>query len=141
MSAFIIEDKVINSVVFTLASYRGYGDFPLMQTIAKEQALDLRKREDCEKLGNAMFALNCSAIDQRYGADQAKEFRDLDYSYRLEPHQSTMQAYKSLGCWLYQCAEGDIRRTGYDVDYRSVYDLAGKLAARAAREATIAKRR
>jgi hypothetical protein len=61
-----------------------------------------------EKLGNAMFELNCNAIDQRYGDNQAKEFRDLKYSFRAVYSGSSYAAYDRLGEWLYQCAEGDV---------------------------------
>jgi hypothetical protein len=61
-----------------------------------------------EKLGNAMFELNCNAVDQRYGDNQAKEFRELDYSYSPAYVGSGYQAYDRLGEWLYQCAEGDV---------------------------------
>jgi hypothetical protein len=101
MSAFVVEDKIINRVV-TFISNTGS-----KQTIKDETGIDIGTFEGCELLGKAMFELNCNAVEQRYGAGEAKEFRDLDYGYRPSV-SNAVQVYKSLRCWLYQCSEGNV---------------------------------
>lgn len=109
MSAFVVEDDVINGVVDFLASICKR-DAQFRDQIMLETGCDPSRDAGRESLGEAMFKLNCHAIEQRYGDGSAADFRPLDYSYR--PHQVTpMQAYKHLGCWSYQCSEGDVPET------------------------------
>ncbi len=108
MSAYIVEDSTINAVVSFLAiNRRGSGDW-LRRQILAETGCDLQTQDGKERLGAAMFALNCNAVEQRYGTGQAKEFRDLNYQFSLNISVNKFSAYKSLKCWLYQCAEGDV---------------------------------
>ena len=58
------------------------------------------------KLGHEMFDLNQLALQQRYGVKR----RTLAYTFHPAPC-STVQAYKSLECWLYQCSEGNVPET------------------------------
>jgi len=108
MSAFVVEDKTINRIVSFLVFDRD-GDWP-RKVIKDETGCDLSTHEGQKALGQAMFDLNCHAVNQRYGEGDAERFRPLDYAYRLE-NASRMQVYKSLGCWLYQCCEGDVPDT------------------------------
>ncbi len=106
MSAYIVEDATINAVVSFLAMDRK-GDW-MRRQIQTETGCDLATTEGKEELGKAMFALNCNAVEQRYGEGQAKDFRDLDYTFSLNINVNKFAAYKSLKCWLYQCSEGDV---------------------------------
>jgi len=108
MSAFVVEDKVINSVISALAMHRVYGAFAFHDTVKRETGCNLQDSKDCAKLADSMFKLNCEAVEQRYGVGQAAEFHPLDFAYRAEMPPTLIQAYKSLGCWLYQCAEGNV---------------------------------
>ncbi len=114
MSAFVVEDKVINDVVNYLASSRRYGSFEYHDSLGAELMIDATNRKELEGLATDMFRLNCNAVEQRYGAGEAAKFRDLDFSF-VAQHAgfivNPIQAYKSLGCWLYQCAEGDVPKT------------------------------
>jgi hypothetical protein len=105
MSAFVVEDKVINRVVTVLAKDKNL-DYA-RKVILDETGLNITNPSEAAKLGEMMFSLNCNAVEQRYGDGEAAKFRSLDYSCRLEP-STTIQAYKSLRCWRYQCSEGDI---------------------------------
>jgi hypothetical protein len=123
MSAFIVEDETINRVIGALKGFDRQS--PIAKRLREELSLDLTTRQSRHELGTAMFALNCNAIEQRYGAGEAKEFRALDYSYR--PTTATLvQAYKSLRCWLYQCSEGDVKETS--LLYQTMSALTGDLA-------------
>lgn len=126
MSAFIVEDQIINRVVSFLSTDRESDH--IRRLIVAETSLDIARIEDhCSTLGNAMFALNVNAIEQRYGAGEAKEFRALDFAYRYELAKR-IQAYKSLQCWLYQCSEGDVPDTS--LLYATMERVAGLLAAK-----------
>jgi hypothetical protein len=76
-----------------------------------------------EQLANAMFELNCNAVDQRYGDNQAQEFRPLDFKFKHEYLGSGYAAYDRLGEWIYQCSEGDVPESSelYKVMHR-LYD-------------------
>lgn len=108
MSSFVVEDEIINSVVNFLSKYRVHGSYLFLEDVNAETGCNLETAEGRTALGNAMFALNCNAVEQRYGAGEAKEFRALDYQYRSTIPPTLIQAYKSLSCWRYQCAEGDV---------------------------------
>jgi len=104
MSAFVVEDKTINEIVSYLSRAR---NIEWIQRVIKAQGYDLETRDGQEKLANQMFLLNVKGVDARYGDNQAQEFRTLDFKCSLTLHFTRMSAYKALGCWLYQCAEGD----------------------------------
>lgn len=108
MSAFIVEDKTINEVIAYLAHGRNITS-EMHVLVSSEAGCDLKTPEGCAALGQAMFELNCAGVDARYDAGESKTFRDdMDYKFRATMPPSIIQAYKSLGCWHYQCSEGDI---------------------------------
>ncbi len=121
MSAFIVEDKVINDAVNYLATARRHGSFEYHGIMAKEFMVDMTSPKEVDQLAAAMFQLNVNAVEQRYGEGEAKSFRDLNFQYipqekiggliSVGEPVTPVQAYKSLQCWLYQCSEGDIPGT------------------------------
>lgn len=118
MSAFVVGDETINRVVSFLATDRE-GDW--LRTYIQEQlGLDLTTGMGRETLANLMFSLNCDAVNQRYGDEQAKEFRPLDFKYRMQISCSRVQCFKALQCWQYQCSEGDI-------DQNSLYQVMARI--------------
>ena len=104
MSAFIVEDKTINRVVSHLEWDRD-GQAWTMHRLEKEGLPIIS-----DELGQAMFALNVEAVEQRYGEGEAKEFRDLNYRYSPQ-NAKIHQVLKSLRCWIYQCSEGSVPET------------------------------
>lgn len=103
MSAFVVEDKTINRVIFHLTTNRDLSWY----------ADKYRLREgngNVEAFGKALFDLNCAAVEARYGKGEAAKFRRLNYKYKTEPCRN-IQALKSLRCLIYQCSEGDIPKT------------------------------
>lgn len=106
MSAFVVSDETINRAIWFLGSAREL-DF-IRRQIQECLGVDISTLQGKEQLGQAMFDLNCRAVDERYGENQAREFRDLDYRYRHAIHTSTIQCFKDLQCWLYQCCEGSV---------------------------------
>ena len=102
MSAFIVEDKTINRVISWLErSPQDFGSH-LLSTVLK--AADIRAYDDewRDKLGATMAEMNADAVNQRYGENQTAAH---EFSWEI---CTDIQALKSLQCWHYQCAEGDI---------------------------------
>jgi hypothetical protein len=108
MSAYVVEDVTINTIVNGLAGLsvtepwitdplKPYGFTPGSQPSEAT-------RQD---LGRALFALNCLGVNERYGQGEAKEFRSLDYTYGAILPPSPVQLYKAIGCLRYQCSEGE----------------------------------
>ena len=112
MSAYIVADKTINSIVNWLDSAleETYGTITIRQKLL-EQGFDATVAGWVERLRYAMFQLNVVAVDVRYGSGEAKRFRPLDYHYKLTHNVPFVQVLKSLQCWLYQCNEGDVPET------------------------------
>src|SRR5918998_1488476 len=110
MSAFLVEDKTINYIVNWLRSEK----FLFLEIPYKLKGLgfDMDKVDWEEKLGLAMFQLNISGVEARYGKGEAVKFRKMDYHYRPTEAAPLVQVLKSLQCWLYQCTEGDVPGTG-----------------------------
>lgn len=102
MSAFVVEDKTINRIAtFLFALDRDNADW------TKRKLKELGITNEAE-LGNAMFKLNCDAVDARYGADEWKTFtggETYQYDYELT---SLIPVIKHLQCWRYQCSEGNV---------------------------------
>ena len=112
MSAYVVEDETINRIIGWLEQDSVSTRWRVATYILKEHGynLDLMQRQngDAKQLAEDMFALNVTAVNQRYGPGEAAKFRPLDFKYisRLAP--TTPRVLKSLQCWLYQCSEGDV---------------------------------
>lgn len=103
MSAYLVEDRTINTIVNWM--YRELQE----NTYFKEEVEKLGYGLDnLEKLAQDMFRLNIKSLNQRYGS--AEGFRDLHFIYRVTLPVSNIQVLKSLQCWLYQCMEGNVVR-------------------------------
>ena len=109
MSAFMVADTTINNVLNWL--WNEYIRLSLIPRKFKELGFDMGKAGWEENLGQAMFQLNISGVEARYGKGEAAKFRNLDYQYRMTRSVSLAQVLKSLQCWLYQCWEGDVPKT------------------------------
>lgn len=110
MSAFIVGDATINRVVSFITQLSVHAG-PRRELA--DYGAELGSDEGLADLARAMFALNVSAVDQRYpdhrtSADAPFRTEDFAYQYKLS---TEIQAFKSLECWLYQCSEGDIPDT------------------------------
>ena len=110
MSAFMVEDKTINSVVTWLKREVQRNHFAL-SFLAREYGVDLESAGWDAKLAQAMFQLNCDGVNARYGKGEAEKFRPLNFTYKPEIPYSLVQVLKSLQCWKYQCSEGEVPET------------------------------
>jgi hypothetical protein len=72
-----------------------------------EAGYDLSTDSPAEKLAQDMFALNVSAVRQRY----EKVGSIPKFTYLQDSLYSLIQTLKSLNCWLYQCCEGDVPKS------------------------------
>jgi hypothetical protein len=58
-------------------------------------------------LAQALFQLNRKAVIQRYGKDDDYSKKGYKFKFNYE-NSSDIQVLKSIGCFLYQCSEGDV---------------------------------
>lgn len=123
MSAFVVEDKTINRIVTFLAMDRDV-DW-MRRDIVRKLGFSIADQAGKEKLGKLMFELNVNAVNQRYGPDEAASFRLLDYKFRTELYGNSIQVFKSLECWLYQCSEGNVPESEL---YQFMEHIAGQIA-------------
>lgn len=112
MSAYMVEDNTINSIVSFLFNSRNNGWY---LHVLKQHGIT-----DPKRLGLRMFALNKWGVESRYGKGQAKEFRALDYTYMHTMPPTKIQAYKSISNWKYQCMEGKVPETRF---YKLMSDI------------------
>lgn len=106
MSAYVVEDECINSIVTWLTNpHHSWERRQVEEALALQGTIGDTFEE---QLGTAMFELNCNAVEQRYGDGQAKEFRPLDYKWVPNHYASGYATYDRLGEYIYQCSEGDV---------------------------------
>jgi len=113
MSAFIVEDETINIPLglfyIEVVGSSGYDEIPRR---LKEAGYNIDQDEtEIARLGQDMFNLNCEAVNQRYGENQAETFRKLNYKYEFLPEVTAAHAYNAINCWIYQCSEGNVPMT------------------------------
>ena len=102
MSSYVVDDTTINSIISAMKYAMKY------KRIYPNPEYDNELRKPAKELGQAMFELNCEAVNQRYGENQAQEFRSLDYEWKEDFHNSQKKVYDNLGEFIYQCSEGDV---------------------------------
>ncbi len=101
MSSFLVSDATINNVLGWLNHRDNRHELTLVLEVAGIEATD---PEWPDKLGASMRQLNIDATNARY-KDKDSQAAGFEHEWT---NVSAVQAYKSLRCWLYQCAEGDI---------------------------------
>ena len=123
MSAFVVSDSTINRVVSWINN-ETVGSNGLTYGRIGRILKGIGHAPDQDNfevnLGLAMFDLNVLAVNQRYGDGEAEKFRPLDYAFKPATPGSVYQALKSLHCWHYQCAEGDVPETEFYKAFESV---------------------
>ena len=131
MSAFIVEDEIINLPLgFFYIEAVGSGTHDEIPRRLKKAGYNINEDEtEIARLAEDMFKLNCDAVNQRYGEGAAEGFRELNFKYRFTAGTSRAQAYKALECWLYQCTEGNAPESPL---YKVITKIADSLAHRIA---------
>jgi hypothetical protein len=129
MSAFIVAKPCIARIVSFLSkcsNSRGM-DSCIVEGIGYNLP-DAMLLLDERKLANDMMAMNYAAYYARYkgerSAPETFAARDFPAMQKLDP----VVVYKSLVCFLYQCAEGDVReqqlyKTLKKVEHRLAYHI------------------
>ena len=123
MSVFMVEDKTINNIVAYLAIDRDFEGFCKYRL--KGTYINLGTPEARKSFANNLFKLNCAGVNERYGEDQAQEFRPLSFQYRSVLPPTIIQTYKALGCLIYQCSEGNVTETDL---YRTLNEISNWMA-------------
>lgn len=120
MSAFIVGVKTINRVITFVAS--SAKEVPVATNRLFESAGALNY--DYVALGRALWALNTKAVNIRYGEKNktAKEYR---YNPQYDVATNPIQGFKSLGCLIYQCTEGEIPNTKL---FKALYNFRSQYA-------------
>ena len=119
MSAYVVDDETINRIVtYFISISTGNGHEWTLRPLEEIGFKIKRNEEEQKRLAEEMFELNCQSVNERYGKDQAQEFRPLDFQYnpglkemafgisQLVYEVTFFQALKSLACFLYQSCEG-----------------------------------
>lgn len=114
MSAFIVDDQVINRILSGIdyAILNNNGHF---EGIPKPYGETLTSTEP-DQLGVMLRALNERAVLQRYPdctpdnmpGPVDENGKTPAYEYTWEPYPPIMQLYKDIACLVYQCTEGDV---------------------------------
>src|SRR5437867_12648535 len=104
MSAFIVAPECINSIVTYIRENSGSFGW-----LRDEFGYDVTQAEDLGRLASELFMLNCTAVDQRYGAGTAARDSShaLGFTFRLN-HRDAVAVHKAACCLEYQCSEGDV---------------------------------
>jgi hypothetical protein len=103
MSAFLVEKKTIDRILSLVASECRRSKWFTKELTEKLNA-DVSEAHWRDRLGQKMWDLNQLSLGYRYG--DKKE--DLRYFFDdVSGYTNQFQMFKSLKCWLYQCAEGE----------------------------------
>ena len=107
MSAFIVNWACINCIVTHLNLHaQRFG------WLASELGYDVSRRADLDRLARALFAMNCRAVDHRYGPGTAsQDMADVPAIGYRHVMRSAPAVYKAACCLQYQCIEGDVPET------------------------------
>lgn len=102
MSAFIVAPGCINSIVTYLnyhATWFGW--------LVTDHGFDVTRTEDLHRLAEALYQMNCAAVDQRYGeGTAAKDEAEAPGFTFHRVVRSSVAVHKAACCLQYQCAEG-----------------------------------
>jgi hypothetical protein len=128
MSAFIVEDKVINDIVgFIHTKAMGDNcDFRWMIRPFVKEGYLISQTDGARQLAEDMYKLNCNAIGQRYSEKAIKEFSPAGFTYRHTFQPNIYQVIKSIRCFIYQCSEGDINEETQPL-YKALHELSMSL--------------
>lgn len=122
MSSFIVDDETINRVVSFISRDDSMAYWK--KEIKTKYGFDLETESGKEQLGLFMFKMNVNATSERYRGDGIEDFRSMIYHYQ-NTISNKFQVLKSLACWLYQCAEGNVADSD---DFKFFESIKGYLA-------------
>ena len=107
MSAFIVDDTTINRILtYLYCTPVGY-ESSYAHDYFKAAGVPLDSEKNLVALGNALAAMNRTAVNQRYSEQEQVAV----FALKLNEKASDVQVLKSLQCFLYQCSEGKVPKT------------------------------
>lgn len=104
MSAYVVEDALISTIVASLAHLNRPGVYISMP--AEFAKLDIGSSSDAAKIGKKLKDMNVRAVCQRYTSDKVTDYEPYKHMSVLPP--SLTQLYLALRTYLYQCSEGTV---------------------------------
>lgn len=137
MSAYLCNKETFDKIANTLAFYAEYernhhygvsqtAQFILnIRVLDKNGAVKLRPKvsEQAAIFARQLYEMNLDAISQRY-----KRGKEDDYGYTFTycmPINNMTVLYKSIGCLMYQCSEGNVPETDL---YKKMREIENALA-------------
>lgn len=127
MSAYVVEPETIWHIVETLTP-RGTNRYD-WEWFCRDlwTEYDLLSDDGSAKLAQEMWQMNIVSVCQRYD-DVATDDYDAVIPVRLVSPTTSVQLYKSLNCYLYQCYEGNVPNLAlYQLLDKVRYHLAGHI--------------
>jgi hypothetical protein len=104
----MVSDKCINRIVTWVKDQERKGKvFWNISSMFREKGFEMLDKNFEQKLAQALFQLNRKAVIQRYGKDDEYSKKGYKFNFNCE-YSSDIQVMKSIGCFLYQCSEGDV---------------------------------
>jgi hypothetical protein len=118
MSAFMVESVTVNSLAKMLMCKNfAYSVFAVPNSEAVRQLFPIGGNSGknvfhtWEELADAMFLMNLKAMFHRYGREALLESTE-EVLFDAEPDfLSTLQFFRSLDCYLYQCSGGNVQNS------------------------------
>lgn len=112
MSAYIVSDATIDAIINHYRHDHRSNDFRGWLALYTDEIAGLDGNEIWSMLGNKLRAMNERAIVSRYGEGSLILMTGGDeyapYVYSNTTPRPLCQVYGALGCYLYQCSEGNV---------------------------------
>lgn len=101
MSAFIVDGRTIDRIVtFILKNTREFAGIAISSNDQVTWSHGIGSQ-----IGQILYRLNTDAVNYRYS--EREESPGPRYKFKPVAALADVQAYKSIGCFLYQCSEGE----------------------------------
>lgn len=125
MSSFIVSDSLLRKIA-TLVT--GFKSSDYRHCFYGTEFYDVASI-DPQKMIDALFLMNCDAIDARYGegSTASKTATKVGLVRFVRAEASQVALYKGIQCYLYQCSEGDVDESPL---YKAVQAVKATLADR-----------
>lgn len=125
MSAYMVDNDTIGKIVGFLYS-KTYKNDSRYTWLLDDIGVKLTSRNKRKQFAKRLIAMNSRALYARYG-DNGNYNIHTDFIPLMYPAVSSVQVYKTIRCYLYQCSEGN-------VPDEPLYKLMGEISDRLAHE-------
>lgn len=121
MSAFIVSTETMHRVVKAIDDAMNHEGIFGADFERAEPGFLIRTAGDLDALGQALFALNADAVNQRYN----EKDEPPTYTYRPLGPVTDPEKYFAIACLIYQCSEGNVPERGL---YKALQNLENSIA-------------